>query len=133
MKWPWFVSRFTFDQVLGDKNKRIADLEKECHRLHDLIYSTNLGIQIYDSIPIVAVAEVSEEKLTPEQELEQEHQRETDARNLRLTSLKRTSPSRMGSAIARELMKETERRAGAAHPAHPSHVVFAQARKEANG
>jgi 16S rRNA C1402 N4-methylase RsmH len=115
--------------VIADRDARISALEKELHRLHDLIYKTNFGVQIHDTIPVTEVPEDVEPVLTEEQQAEKDYQDAIDERNLRLRSIARTRPSQLGPEMAREMVSNTVNRAAAAHPANR---VFAAVRAEVN-
>lgn len=115
---------------IGQRDKRIGDLEKETRRLHDLIYLKNFGVQVFDSVP--QAQPEPEPELTPEQEAEQQDLSERDYEKARLTSLKRTRPSSLGPAIAALQQRDLVRAAHAARPEHPAMAVFAEAREQAN-
>ncbi len=119
------------DVIIANRDATIREMSRELHRLHDLIYKVNFGVQIHDTIP-VAQAE-PEPTLTAEQQLEQEHQQEVDYRNARLTSIARTRPSQLAGELSKEMVQENLRRAQAANPGIKREVrqVFAAAHTEA--
>jgi hypothetical protein len=130
-KWLFpFVSRERYDDKVADLSAQLKKSETERQRLHDLIYKTNFGVQIFDSIAgAPEVPEQAEPELTPAQQLEEEFEQQRQDRSRRLQSIARTRPSQLGVELAREMAKETVR---SAVMAHPSQQVFAKARQEAS-
>lgn len=134
MKFP-FVSRSHHEDVVGlkdaiiaSRDQTIAEQTKELHRLKDLIFKNNFGVQIHDTLPSdVDQVEEPTENLTPQQQDEKKYREEEEYRQARLASTAITRPSALGSQIARELERDRERRADAAHPARK---VFAAVRAE---
>lgn len=134
MKFP-FVSRSHHEDVVALKDTIIAsqvhaitEMSNELHRLKDLIFKNNFGVQIYDTIP--EPQPEPEPVLTQEEKDIQEYQQDKQYRDARLASIAATRPSVLGDAIARELKRDTEHRASAAHPVRQ---VFATARAEVTG
>jgi hypothetical protein len=111
----------------------LAAREKELHRLKDLIFQREFGVQLYDSLPADAPVQTAAEP-EPEPEPERDLEQERDAREL--TALARTRPSQLGPAMERKMRRDVMRMAQAAHPTHtvpgsPATAVFSKARKEA--
>lgn len=131
MQWPW-TSAARFDDMLREKNtqigqrdKRIADLERETRRMHDLIYKANFGVQVFDTI-----AEAKPEPevlLTQEQALEQEIRNEEQRRKDRINWTRKHRPSQLADVIAQEGQSEQVQAARAAHPAQK---IFETARQQ---
>jgi hypothetical protein len=126
-----FVSRERYDEALG----RIAALEKESHRLLDLIFKNNFGVQLHDTLlQEQAQTEVPERELTDAEKAEQGYQSARERDISRLRSIKRTNPSRLGPELQRAKAAEIMRRAQAARPTHmtthPAVAIFEQAKKE---
>lgn len=134
MKFP-FVSRSHHEDVVGLKDviiatreNTIAEMSKELHRLKDLIFKNNFGVQIHDTLPAdTEPVEEPIENLTPQQQDEKKYQEDKQYRQARLASTAITRPSALGSQLAREIEREQEHRANAAHPARQ---VFAAARAD---
>jgi hypothetical protein len=137
MRWPW-TSAARLDDILREKNttigrleKQLADRERELHRLYDLIFKQQFGVQIHDTIMGESAVPVAqpEPELTAEQQAEKELLDEEAREKLRLAWVRDHRPSQLGSELARVKRKNVVRAAQAANPqAHPSVAVFAQAR-----
>ena len=115
------------DAAIAIRDARIVTLEAEAHRMLDLIFRNNFGVQLHDTLPNVPDQAEPEPEQTEEQRAEQEileqHAEEID----RIKSLMRTSPSRVGPAMQQMLAIHEVR---AARNAHPATVVFSHARDE---
>ncbi|HEV7674391.1 MAG TPA: hypothetical protein VGQ12_07665 [Candidatus Angelobacter sp.] len=134
LRWPW-TSAARFDDMLREKNtqlgqrdKRIADLERETRRMHDLIYKANFGVQVFDTIP--EVKPEPEVPLTPEQVFEQEIRNEEQRRKDRIAWTKRHRPSQLADVLAQEGQSEQVQ---AARAAHPVQQIFETARGQVIG
>lgn len=134
MKFP-FVSRSHHedvvalkDLIIAERGIRVQALETELHRLKDLIFKNNFGVQIHDTIPEPQME--PEPVLTEEEKQVQEYQQQKDYEKARLASIAATRPSALGDALSRELKRDTEQRARAANPVRQ---VFASARAEVTG
>lgn len=134
MRWPW-TSAARFDDMLREKNtqigqrdKRIADLERETRRMHDLIYKANFGVQVFDTIPEVKLE--AEVPLTPEQVIEREIASVEQARRDRINWTKRNRPSQLADVMVQEAQLENVQ---AARAAHPVQQIFETARQQVNG
>jgi hypothetical protein len=132
MRFP-FVTRSHHEEVVTMLRETLAAREKELHRLKDLIFQREFGVQLYDSLPADAPVQTAAEP-EPEPEPARDLEQERDAREL--TALARTRPSQLGPAMERKMRRDVMRMAQAAHPTHtvpgsPATAVFSKARKEA--
>src|SRR5260221_412778 len=106
MNFP-FVFRCDHDARVAELKADKSALEQENRRLYDLIFKQQFGVQIFDSIteilapPVTAAAPVVVDPVTPEDEMEQENQRDIE----RLSVIRRTSPTRLGTEMAAVMAK----------------------------
>lgn len=134
MRWPW-TSAARYDDMLREKiaqlehrDKRIADLERETRRMHDLIYKANFGVQVFDTI--AEATPMPEPQLSPEETFEKEIRDEQQRRTDRIAWTKKHRPSNLADVIAQE---RTLEHVEAARAAHPAQQVFDRARQQVNG
>lgn len=86
-----------------------------------------LGLQLGEAAPAPVIEPEDEEDKAPDAKLYRKIKNDNEAFKARLSSLKRTSPSRVGPAIEAELKRRAQRDANLAHPASR---VFAMAREQ---
>lgn len=120
--------------MVAELRSQLANRERELHRLKDLIFKQQFGVQLYDTLPVETMPEPEPEtpKSADEQMADSLEEADRRAKN-RLASLFRTSPSKLGPAIAEEMRARMARQASAARPMVPEvQQIFAKAKEEAN-
>jgi hypothetical protein len=129
----FLVTRAHHDEVLAEVRKQLADAERKLHRLEDLIFKQQFGVQLHDTLPAdMMPAPEPEKELTAEEKEVARIEAQEQAETARLRALARTRPSQLGSELERVMVNKTLRMAKAAHPTHTvAAQVFEQARKEA--
>jgi hypothetical protein len=140
MRFP-FVLRSQHDEVVAVYAQRVDALEKELHRLKDLIFQNAFGVQLHDTLPVQMVPPVETPAPEPERS---EDDREHDDEMRRLAAIKRTRPSQLGPAMSQMMQRRAMRMARAVFPkrtvtgqvepdkaSHPSRKLFEQAKREA--
>lgn len=118
--------RETHDELMRERGNRVGELlaqvaalKKERARLYDLIFKHQFGEQVFDSLPVpeVSAEPLEEPELTADQKAEEEVLDGQREERRRLTSLRRTSPSRLGRELERAMTRRSRQAAIAAHPA----------------
>lgn len=128
------MSFFVWRKDHEDLKRQLAVREAELRHIIDLMWKQGFGVQLFDTLSRTSEAEEAAQaaptpkELTPEDELEAERAREV----AELTSISRTSPSKLGPALARLMARDQARAVKAAHPDPNNRVTkaFEQARKE---
>jgi hypothetical protein len=124
------VTRSHHEEVVAELRRQLAERERELHRLHDLIFKQQFGVQLHDSLP-----SAPETAVPPDAPVDDaESQQQADQR--RLASIRRTNPSQLGPALEQVMARNAHRMARSAHPvrtvnAAKSNAVFEKARAEA--
>lgn len=129
MNFP-LVTRSHHEEVVAELRRQLAERERELHRLHDLIFKQQFGVQLHDSLPSAPEAVIEPD--TPVDDAEAQEQ--SDQR--RLASIRRTNPSQLGPALEQVMARNAHRMARSAHPirtvnATPAKAIFEKARAEA--
>ena len=110
------VSRARYEEMKAFLTARIMELEAERRRLHDIVYSHQLGEQLFDSLPKKEIVAAAEAEDAPQPEQSDAARWHDDTANL-LTSIKHGQVSKLGPAMARALNHDLVARAKAANPA----------------
>lgn len=125
------ISRERYDEAVRIRDSRIESLEKELHRWLDIISKHHFGAQIFDTLAAETKPPVEPEpELTPDEQAAEEIESARARSRARLTSIRRTNPSQLGSALQREMNADMIRKAKAARPG-PAAAIFAIAKEEA--
>ena len=131
MKFP-FVSRSHHEEMVAELRRQLEERTRELHRIKDLIFKQQFGVQLYDTLPAEAQPEPEAPKTREDAIVESLEDADRQAKN-RIASLWRTSPSKVGPALAQELRNKQIRQAHAARPMHPEvQRRFEQAKEEAS-
>jgi hypothetical protein len=129
-KFP-LVTRAHHEEVVALLKTQLERTEKELHRLEDLIFQKQFGVQLHDTLPEAENTVLQAPETVDEGDAQEWEERREKAR---LASIARTSPSQLGPALEQQMTRRAQRMAKAAHPAHgvhPAQELFAKAKSEA--